>query len=125
MRQSPVTIIPQQECEANLSGYGFNPESSRCGRPQADACDLDAGSALACADDSGQYFIKGVYSSETECASPSQIVTFTKMDFSWVKKTGSQAGYTISPQQQTPNKFYETQATQTIQTTGPQYLPPV
>jgi Trypsin len=120
MHQSPCTIMPQSTCESALSGYGFNPDSSYCGQTQDDACNLDAGSALACDDGNGNYFLKGVYSSETECASPSQLVTFAKTDFSWVKTASNPTGYTSQP-----NRLYQTAAS-SITTKGQnQYLPPV
>lgn len=88
MNQMPVQELSQNECSAALSGYGYNPQSSTCCRAKkgGDACLADVGSALACRTSSGSYVMRGVYSTETECNSPNQLVTFTKMDTAWIRQ---------------------------------------
>lgn len=76
--------MPQDQCSQYLSG--FNADCSFCAQTKIDACQVDPGSALACQRADGNYVLKGVYSTETECNSPSQITTFTKIDTNWVKK---------------------------------------
>lgn len=83
MHQIPIAPIGQSECSQALPD--FNPSLSVCGRPQQDACQADVGSALACQNGNGNYLLKGIYSTETQCNSPNQIVTFAKMDVKWIK----------------------------------------
>lgn len=85
MHQIPIAPLGQGECSAALPG--FNPNTAVCGRPQVDACQTDVGSALACHNGNNQYLLKGIYSTENQCNSPSQIVTFGKVDVDWIKET--------------------------------------
>lgn len=83
MHQIPISPINNQECAQTVPG--FNPSTSVCGRPQTDACEADVGTALACQNGNGNYLLKGIYSTETQCNSPNQVVTFAKMDVKWIK----------------------------------------
>ncbi|XP_063700942.1 inactive serine protease scarface-like [Culicoides brevitarsis] len=85
MHYTDVYMMPQETCSDYLQTYDFNAQSSVCGHTRVDACQVDAGSALACQRPSGDYVLKGIYSSETECNTDSQLVTFTKVDPQWVK----------------------------------------
>lgn len=89
MNQVPMQELSQNECSAALSGYGYNGQSSTCcsAKNGADGCLADVGSALACRAPGGQYVLRGVYSTETECQSPKQLVTFAKMDTAWIRQS--------------------------------------
>lgn len=110
MNQVPVKELSSNECSAALSGYGYNAQSSTCCRSSkgADACLADVGSALACRAPGGQYVMRGVYSTETECNNPNQLVTFAKMDTNWIRQTARNPA-------QNSNK-YSGQASQTVKT---------
>ncbi|XP_055387830.1 inactive serine protease scarface isoform X2 [Condylostylus longicornis] len=71
MHHSKVTVLDRQNCNASADQL--------CGRPVLNACDLDYGSALACSNGSGNWVMKGIYSSENQCGDQS-IITFTKPD---------------------------------------------
>ncbi|XP_037043970.1 inactive serine protease scarface-like isoform X1 [Bradysia coprophila] len=131
MHSIPINPLAQSECQASVDGH--NPSTACCGRPQADACQLDPGSALACDSGNGKYTLKGIYSAETECASPSTVVTFAKMDVPWIKNTMSSPSAQPQQQRQTvaqPNyrPTYQSQQPSTSQlaysTQAPSYLPP-
>jgi hypothetical protein len=87
MQQVSISPLTQSECQAQLtnSRLGYS-DSTICGVPELDSCQVDVGSALACPDRNGRYFLKGVYSSETGCSSQNQIVAFTKPDLQWIKE---------------------------------------
>ena len=85
MHSIGINPLAQSECQAIVDGH--NSDVAFCGRPQADACQLDPGSALACENGDGIYTLKGIYSAETECAAPSMVVIFTIMDVPWIKNT--------------------------------------
>lgn len=88
MNQVPVQELSQNECQSALSGYGYNAQSSTCCRAKGtDACLADVGSALACRTPGGQYVLRGMYSTETECSNPNQLVTFAKMDTAWIRQS--------------------------------------
>lgn len=134
MHHIPINPLAQSECQASVEGH--NPSTACCGRPQADACQLDPGSALACDNGNGKYTLKGIYSAETECASPSTVITFAKMDVPWIKSTmNSPSGQRPQPdrqiaQQTVPQPSYRTtyqsQSTSQVSysTQAPSYLPP-
>lgn len=84
MHFTDVFLMAQDQCSQYVAG--FNPDCSLCGQTKIDACQVDPGSALACQRADGNYVLKGVYSTETDCNSPSQITSFTKIDTNWVKK---------------------------------------
>lgn len=86
MQHTSVSPLPQSDCQSKLeaSRLGYT-NSLICGVTQQDACEVDVGSALACADRSGRYTLKGVYSSETGCGEPNQVVAYTKTDLQWVR----------------------------------------
>lgn len=87
MQQVSVSVLSDAECRASLSGSRLSyADSTICGVPKLDSCQVDVGSALACADSSGRYVLKGVYSSETNCNSPNQITAFTKPDLQWIRQ---------------------------------------
>lgn len=119
MNQVPVQELSQNECSSALSGYGYNAQSSTCCRAKGtDGCLADVGSALACRTPGGQYVLRGVYSTETECNSPNQLVTFAKMDTQWIRQSlaspgGARAG---GPGFSNGNGHFTGQASQTIQT---------
>lgn len=99
MNQVPMQELNQNECSSALSGYGYNGQTSTCCRAAqgGDACLADVGSALACRNGNGQYVLRGVYSTETECASPNQLVTFAKMDTQWIRQSLARpTGNTVS-----------------------------
>lgn len=87
MQHVNVSVLPQSDCQSRLQStkLGYS-DSVYCGVTQYDACQVDNGSALACADRSGQYVLKGVYSTESDCENPNQIVAFTRMDLQWIKE---------------------------------------
>lgn len=86
----PITPLSEAECQGKLAHKGFDPSVAICGKPQFDACDVDIGSALVCTRGDGKYLMKGLYSTETACGtSPSQLITFTKMDVPWIKSRGT------------------------------------
>lgn len=113
MNQVPMQELNQNECSAALSGYGYNAQTSTCCRSKgADACLADVGSALACRMPTGNYVLRGVYSTETECNnSPNQLVTFAKMDTAWVRQSLNKAGGRV----QGFNPQFAGQASQTVQ----------
>lgn len=113
MHQIPIAPLDQGECSIALSGYDAN--VAVCGRPQVDACQIDAGSALACTTGDGQYHLKGIYSTENQCNSPAQIVTFAKMDVKWIKDT------TAAPSSSVPQHVPQPNYGQQVQ---PQQQPP-
>lgn len=89
----PITPLSAGECQASLASNGFNPSTAICGKPQYDACDVDVGSALVCTHGNGKYLMKGVYSTENGCgASPSQLITFTRMDVTFLRSRGQSIG---------------------------------
>jgi len=85
MQHVKVSVLPQADCQSRLQStkLGYT-NSVLCGVTQYDACQVDNGSALACADSSGHYVLKGIYSTETACENPNQIVAFTKTDLQWI-----------------------------------------
>lgn len=86
MQQTPVSILPQNECQARLQSSQIDFTNSLiCGVAQQDACQVDPGSALACKDASGRYSLKGVYSTETSCNNPNQVIAYTRTDLQWVR----------------------------------------
>lgn len=130
MRQMPISLLSESESQRQAQINGFTAESHICGRPAADACDVDIGSALACADTSGTYYLKGVYSSDNGCGRPDQIASFSTIDVQWLKQALKNPNQLITP---VPN--YQTAANSplvsTVQqpsTLGPNYgkgyLPP-
>lgn len=108
----PVDTLSAQECQAS----GVNTYSAVCGRTVGDACDADAGSALACTRGNGKYLLKGIYSAETGCGS-NQVVTFTKMDANFIN-SNKNGGSVRTPSPNTP-QLYRVPSTQ-----APSYLPP-
>lgn len=122
MNQVPVKELSQNECSSALSGYGYNAQSSTCCRSSkgADACLADVGSALACRTPGGNYVLRGVYSTETECNNPNQLVTFAKMDIGWVRQAIRNPGQQQQQQQRggRPNFNGQVtgQASQTVKT---------
>lgn len=86
MKQTPISVLPEADCQSKLqaSRLGFS-ESLICGVAQQDACQVDVGSALACTDRSGRYRLKGVYSTETGCNEPNQVVAYTRTDLQWIR----------------------------------------
>ena len=145
MHSIPINPLAQPDCQSQING--FNPQTSVCGQPQVDACQADVGSALACNNGNGNYLLKGIYSTENQCNSPQQVVTFAKMDVQWLKSAmgsksplGAQLSQPIdqhsgypkqapnNPQQryqtQQPNQA-QSQVSYDIQSTqAPSYLPP-
>ncbi|XP_021702173.1 mucin-5AC isoform X2 [Aedes aegypti] len=130
MRQMPISLLSEAESQRELQNNGFTPESHICGRPAADACDVDIGSALACADTSGTYYLKGVYSSDNGCGRPDQIVSFSNIDVQWIRQALKNPNQFITP---VPN--YQTAANSPVASTvqqpstlgpnyGKAYLPP-
>lgn len=86
MQHTAVSVLSQNDCQSQLQGsrLGFT-DSLVCGVTQQDACEVDIGSALACADNSGRYHLKGVYSSETGCKEANQVVAYTQTDVQWIR----------------------------------------
>lgn len=86
MQHTPVSVLPQDDCQSKLqsSNLGYR-DSLICGVTQQDACQVDVGSALACADRSGRYTLKGVYSTESGCNVSNQVVAYTRTDLQWVR----------------------------------------
>lgn len=133
MKQVPMQVLNQNECSSALSGYGYNPQSSVCCRPRGgDACQADVGSALACRTNNGNYVLRGVYSTETECASSNQVVTFAKMDANWVRQSIRNPQPQATHQIQTQTVYNQEVIGQSnnpqvfaIPTQAPFYLPPL
>ncbi|XP_055592958.1 inactive serine protease scarface-like isoform X3 [Uranotaenia lowii] len=130
MRYMPISLLSESESQRQLQTNGFAAESHICGRPAADACDVDIGSALACADTSGTYYLKGVYSQDNGCGRPDQIVSFSNIDVQWIKQVLKNPNQFITP---VPN--YQTAANSPVISTvqqpstlvpqyGKAYLPP-
>ncbi|XP_058450714.1 inactive serine protease scarface isoform X3 [Malaya genurostris] len=130
MHYMPISLLSESESQRQLQANGFTPESHLCGRPVADACEVDIGSALACADTSGTYYLKGVYSQDNGCGRPDQIVSFTNIDVQWIKQALKNPNQFITP---VPN--YITSANSPVVSTiqqpstlgpnyGKAYLPP-
>ena len=122
-------MLPQADCQAKLqaSSLGYY-DSLICGISQADSCQVDVGSALACADRSGRYSLKGVYSAETDCNSPNQVVAFTHTDLQWIREAKQNP---LKARVQPPQPEYLPQSTNEqgyiiAKPTSPQrlYLPP-
>lgn len=88
MQQTAVSALQQSDCKQRIttSSRLSYTDSLICGITQYDSCEVDVGSALACVDRSGRYTLKGVYSSETECNNPNQVVAFTRADNKWIRK---------------------------------------
>lgn len=86
MQHVSVSILPQTDCKARLESKLGQSNSVVCGVTQYDSCQVDNGSALACTDRSGRYVLKGVYSTETDCENPNQIVAFTRADLQWIRE---------------------------------------
>lgn len=86
MQHTPVSVLPPADCQSKLeaSRLGFT-DSLVCGVSQQDACEVDSGSALACANRSGRYSLKGVYSSETGCNESNQVIAFNRIDLQWIR----------------------------------------
>lgn len=95
MHYTDVFMMPQETCSDYLQSYGFNSQSSLCGHTRIDACQVDPGSALACQRPSGDFVLKGVYSTETACNTESQLVTFTRVDTQWIKSTMNGGGRSV------------------------------
>lgn len=95
MHYTDVFMMPQETCSDYLQSYGFNSQSSLCGHTRIDACQIDPGSALACQRPSGDFVLRGVYSTETACNTESQLVTFTKVDTQWIKSTMNGGGRSV------------------------------
>lgn len=53
-----------------------------CGQTEQDVCEVDPGSALACADASGRYVFKGVLSADTGC---NALAVYNRADVAWMK----------------------------------------
>lgn len=88
MQHTPVSVLPEADCQSKLEASRLgNIKSLYCGVTQQDACEVDSGSALACADRSGRYVLKGVYSAETGCREPNQVVAYTRTDLQWIRNT--------------------------------------
>lgn len=83
MQYTEVYPMSEGQCSQYLPSY--NSACSVCGQTKIDACQVDPGSALACQGPNGNYVIKGIYSTESDCGSQNQLVTFTKIDTNWVK----------------------------------------
>lgn len=83
MQHTPVSPLSEGECQSRLTSAQVNfVESVVCGTPQYDVCQVDPGSALACADASGRYVFKGVLSADTGC---NQLAVYNKADLQWIK----------------------------------------
>lgn len=86
MQHTPVSVLHKDDCQSKLEFSNFvYSESLVCGVTQQDACEVDVGSALACADRSGRYSLKGIYSTETACNDPNQVVAYTRTDLQWIR----------------------------------------
>ncbi|CAO1376414.1 unnamed protein product [Diamesa serratosioi] len=129
MHSIPISVLPQADCQAKLqaSSLGYY-DSLICGISQSDSCQVDVGSALACADRSGRYSLKGVYSAETDCNSPNQVVAFTHTDLQWIREAKQNP---LKARVQPPQPEYLPQSTNEqgyiiAKPTSPQrlYLPP-
>uniref|UniRef100_A0A1B0CTZ2 Peptidase S1 domain-containing protein n=2 Tax=Lutzomyia longipalpis TaxID=7200 RepID=A0A1B0CTZ2_LUTLO len=124
MHSVGVQVLPDSDCQAALSGYGFSSQTSVCARPRADSCETDVGSALACSNGKGSYALRGIYSTETDCASSNQIVTFARVDTQWLRQALSSPQ--PQPTQTVQTIHYDSQPNnpQQVITQGPAYLPP-
>lgn len=86
MQHTAVSPLSQGECQSRLSAsqLGYT-NSVVCGVTQQDVCQVDPGSALACADASGRYVFKGVLSADTGCNQPNQVAAYNRADLQWIK----------------------------------------
>uniref|UniRef100_A0A182SK09 Peptidase S1 domain-containing protein n=1 Tax=Anopheles maculatus TaxID=74869 RepID=A0A182SK09_9DIPT len=130
MQQMSISLLSEAESQSQLQRNGFAPESHICGRPSGDACEVDVGSALACADTSGAYYLKGVYSADNGCNRPDQIVSFSNIDVQWIKQALKNPNQFITPvpNYQTAANSPQVTRVQLQSTQGPaynnKYLPP-
>ncbi|ETN57829.1 scarface [Anopheles darlingi] len=131
MQQMSISLLSEAESQSQLLANGFAPESHICGRPSADACEVDVGSALACADTSGTYYLKGVYSADNGCNRADQIVSFSNIDVQWIKQALKNPKQFITPvpNYQTAANSPQVTRVQLQSTQGPgvynnKYLPP-
>lgn len=130
MQQMSISLLSEAESQSQLQRNGFAPESHICGRPSGDACEVDVGSALACADTSGTYYLKGVYSADNGCNRPDQIVSFSNIDVQWIKQALKNPNQFITPvpNYQTAANSPQVSRVQLQSTQGPaynnKYLPP-
>ena len=125
MHYMPISLLPENESQRVLGENGFYPESHIAGIPKDDACDVDVGSALACSDAAGAYYLKGVYSSENQCGGSNQFVSFANIDVPWVKqviKNPNQFSSVLpTSYQPAANSPVETRVSPNVDN---QYLPP-
>ncbi|XP_053673132.1 inactive serine protease scarface-like [Anopheles nili] len=130
MQQMSISLLSEAESQSQLQANGFTAESHICGRPSGDACEVDVGSALACADTSGTYYLKGVYSADNGCNRPDQIVSFSNIDVQWLKQALKNPNQFITPvpSYQTAANSPQVTRIQLQSTQGPaynnKYLPP-
>ncbi|XP_052893104.1 uncharacterized protein LOC128300896 [Anopheles moucheti] len=130
MQQMSISLLSEAESQSQLQRNGFAPESHICGKPSGDACEVDVGSALACADTSGAYYLKGVYSADNGCNRPDQIVSFSNIDVQWIKQALKNPNQFITPvpNYQTAANSPQVTRVQLQSTQGPaynnKYLPP-
>ncbi|XP_053692094.1 mucin-5AC [Sabethes cyaneus] len=127
MHYMPISLLSESESQRQLSANGFTPESHICGRPTADACEVDIGSALACADTSGTYYLKGIYSADNGCGRPDQVVSFTNIDVQWIRQALKNPNAFITPiPNYQPAANSPVVSVQQLSTFGPNkaYLPP-
>lgn len=126
MHSVPVSLLAPQQCQASLASAGLLAEAQICGRSTSDTCETDIGSALACADRSGVYYLKGVYSAETSCGkSNDQVAAFSTCDAQWIRSAMANPQKYSTPQ---PEYIQQSNSPIGIQVNRPaspaQYLPP-
>lgn len=97
-------VYPMSEGQCSQYVPQFNSACSYCGQTKIDACQVDPGSALACQGPNGKYVIKGIYSTETDCGTQDQLVSFTKIDTNWLKSALNPRARQIAGAANTPQE---------------------
>lgn len=91
MHSLDVGIVPAAQCQASLAqnhpaSAALHNADCICGaaQPNADICDVDVGSALACDNGDGHYTLVGIYDWDTGCRTQAQIAGFWRVDVRWI-----------------------------------------
>nr|XP_023020675.1 mediator of DNA damage checkpoint protein 1-like [Leptinotarsa decemlineata] len=92
MHHIDVKIMDPQQCQQTLSerfqdSVQHYSSNTLCGYSDIDQCKVDYGSALACANDQGQYSLSGIFSWDTGCKQEGQIGGYVAPDVEWIQRT--------------------------------------
>ncbi|KAG5875826.1 hypothetical protein JTB14_017257 [Gonioctena quinquepunctata] len=92
MHHIDVKIMDNQQCQQTLaerfqdSVQNYSP-NTLCGYSDISQCRVDYGSALACANEQGQYTLSGIFSWDTGCKQEGQIGGYIAPDVEWIEGT--------------------------------------